>query len=49
MDIQRIGVGKLDEPGIDESVTKPDTIPFEFSSTVITFDQTDRTFDEQTN
>lgn len=49
MDIQRIGVGKLTEPGIDEPVTKPDKIPFEFSSTEITFDQTDRTFDEQTN
>jgi hypothetical protein len=47
MDIQRIGVGKLNEPGINDPVTKPDTIPFEFSTTEITFDQTDRTFDEQ--
>lgn len=45
-DIQRIGVGNAKYPGIDEPVIIPNKIEFEFSSEEITFDQVDRTFDE---
>jgi hypothetical protein len=46
-DVKRIGLGNSKFPAIDEVVI-PVTIPdFEFSSIEITFDQGDRSFDEE--
>ena len=45
-DIQRIGIGNSKFPSIGENDIKEPTIPFEFSTNEITFDQEDRTFDE---
>jgi hypothetical protein len=49
MDIQRIGVGNNKFPAITENDIKEPEIPFEFSTNEITFDQEDRTFDENPN
>jgi hypothetical protein len=48
-DIQRIGVGNDRFPGITENDLKEEKIPFDFSTNEITFDQMDRTFDENPN
>lgn len=45
-DIQRIGVGNNKFAAITENDIKEPKIPFEFSTNEITFDQEDRTFDE---
>ena len=46
-DIKRIGVGNSKFPSVDEVVIPVTIIDFEFSTEEITFDQSDRTFDEQ--
>lgn len=48
-DIKRIGVGNNKFPSISESDIKEPIIPFDFSTNEITFDQEDRTFDENPN
>jgi hypothetical protein len=48
-DIQRIGVGNSKNPGIGENELKEEAVPFDFSTNEITFDQMDRTFDENPN
>lgn len=48
-DIQRIGVGNSKYPSISENNIKKPVIPFDFSTNEITFDQQDRTFDENPN
>jgi hypothetical protein len=45
-DIRRIGVGNSKFAAITENDIKEPNIPFEFSTNEITFDQEDRTFDE---
>jgi hypothetical protein len=45
-DIQRIEVGNSRFAKITESVIKPQENEFEFSSEEITFDQVDRSFEE---
>lgn len=47
--IKRIGIGNSKFPSIGENDIKEPTIPFEFSTNEITFDQQDRTFDENPN
>ncbi len=48
-DIKRIGVGNNKYPSIGENDIKEEKIPFDFSTNEITFDQQDRTFDENPN
>lgn len=48
-DIQRIEIGNAKYAKINESVIKPPENQFDFSSDKITFDQVDRTFDENNN
>ena len=48
-DIKRIGVGNSKYPSIGENDIKEPLIPFDFSTNEITFDQEDRTFDENPN
>jgi hypothetical protein len=45
-DIQRIGVGTGKYPSISENDLRIPRFPFYFSTNDITFDQLDRTFDE---
>jgi hypothetical protein len=45
-DIQRIGVGNIKNPSMGESELPQEKVPFDFSTNEITFDQMDRTFDE---
>lgn len=47
--IQRIGVGNSRFPSVEESEVKEPVVPFDFSTNEITFDQEDRTFDENPN
>lgn len=47
--IQRIGIGNSRFPSINENEIKEPEIPFDFSTNEITFDQLDRTFDENPN
>jgi len=48
-DIKRIGLGNSKFPSITERDIKEPKIPFDFSTNEITFDQEDRTFDENPN
>lgn len=48
-DIKRIGVGNSKYTSIQENEIKEPAIPFDFSTNEITFDQQDRTFDENPN
>lgn len=49
MDIKRIGIGNSKFPPVNEIDIKEPIIPFDFSTNEITFDQQDRTFDENPN
>lgn len=44
--VQRIGVGNSKYPSVGENEIKEPTVLFEFSTNELTFDQMDRTFDE---
>ncbi|BFM41654.1 hypothetical protein CFS9_02950 [Flavobacterium sp. CFS9] len=45
MDIKRIGVGSLKDPGIDHSIINPQPGYFTFDNKTITFDSLVDTFD----
>ena len=49
MDIRRIEVGNSKYASVSENNIKEAAIPFDFSTNEITFDQEDRTFDENPN
>lgn len=48
-DIKRIGVGSDKYPSVKENDLKVPAIFFDFSTNEITFDQQNRTFDENPN
>ena len=45
-DIKRIGIGNVKNTSIDAPDLTVETVPFDFSTNEITFDQMDRSFDE---